>query len=108
MSTLYAAATSLTVSPAPSLESASRCWCAVMANGLPNFTPAAFARALPSPVRDLMSDLSKNMLGRTFCPLGDAAALPTISIVAKWRNEFEEHLNGRCPYKSAEALVGSR
>jgi len=57
---------------------------------------------------DLMSDLSKNMLGRTFCPLGDAAALPTISIVAKWRNEFEEHLNGRCPYKSAEALVGSR
>jgi NADH-quinone oxidoreductase subunit F len=57
---------------------------------------------------DLMSDLSKNMLGRTFCPLGDAAALPTISIVAKWRNEFEEHLNGRCPYKSAEALVGTR
>ena len=57
---------------------------------------------------DLMSDLSKNMLGRTFCPLGDAAALPTISIVAKWRSEFEEHLNGRCPYKSAEALVGSR
>jgi NADH-quinone oxidoreductase subunit F len=48
------------------------------------------------------------MLGRTFCPLGDAAALPTISIVAKWRNEFEEHLNGRCPYKPAEALVGSR
>jgi NADH-quinone oxidoreductase subunit F len=57
---------------------------------------------------DLMGDLAKNMLGRTFCPLGDAAALPTISIVAKWRNEFEEHLNGRCPYKSAEALAGSR
>ena len=57
---------------------------------------------------DLIGDLAKNMLGRTFCPLGDAAALPTISIVAKWRNEFEEHLNGRCPYKSAEALVGSR
>jgi NADH-quinone oxidoreductase subunit F len=57
---------------------------------------------------DLIGDLSKNMLGRTFCPLGDAAALPTISIVAKWRNEFEEHLNGRCPYKPAEALVGSR
>jgi len=48
------------------------------------------------------------MLGRTFCPLGDAAALPTISIVTKWRNEFEDHLNGRCAYKSAEALVGSR
>jgi NADH-quinone oxidoreductase subunit F len=57
---------------------------------------------------DLVGDLAKNMLGRTFCPLGDAAALPTISIVTKWRNEFEEHLSGRCPYKSAEALVGSR
>ena len=30
--------------------------------------------------------------GRTFCPLGDAAAMPTISIVKKWRNEFEDHL----------------
>ncbi len=57
---------------------------------------------------DIVGDLAKNMLGRTFCPLGDAAALPTISIVQKWRNEFEQHLNGRCPFKSAEALVGSR
>jgi NADH-quinone oxidoreductase subunit F len=57
---------------------------------------------------DLAAELSKNMLGRTFCPLGDAAALPTISIVKKWRNEFEDHLNGRCAYKSAEALVGTR
>src|SRR5258705_49497 len=46
--------------------------------------------------------------GGSSCPLGDAAALPTISIVQKWRNEFEQHLNGRCPFKSAEALVGSR
>jgi NADH-quinone oxidoreductase subunit F len=57
---------------------------------------------------DIVGELAKNMLGRTFCPLGDAAALPTISIVQKWRNEFEDHLNGRCAYKSAEALVGSR
>jgi NADH-quinone oxidoreductase subunit F len=57
---------------------------------------------------DMIADLAKNMLGRTFCPLGDAAALPTISIVQKWRNEFEDHLHGRCAYKSAEALVGSR
>jgi NADH-quinone oxidoreductase subunit F len=57
---------------------------------------------------DIIGDLSKNMLGRTFCPLGDAAALPTISIVQKWRGEFEQHLTGRCPFKSAEALVGAR
>jgi NADH-quinone oxidoreductase subunit F len=57
---------------------------------------------------DIIADLAKNMLGRTFCPLGDAAAMPTISIMKKWRGEFEEHLKGRCAYKSAESLVGSR
>ena len=57
---------------------------------------------------DLIGELAKNMLGRTFCPLGDAAALPTISIVQKFRSEFEDHLNGRCAYKSAEALIGAR
>jgi NADH-quinone oxidoreductase subunit F len=56
----------------------------------------------------LIGDLASNMLGRTFCPLGDAAAMPTISIVKKFRNEFEDHLQGRCAYKSAEALIGSR
>jgi NADH-quinone oxidoreductase subunit F len=40
------------------------------------------------------------MLGRTFCPLGDAAAMPTISIVKKFRQEFEDHLEGRpCPFE---------
>jgi NADH-quinone oxidoreductase subunit F len=48
------------------------------------------------------------MLGRTFCPLGDAAAMPTISIVQKFRSEFEDHLHGRCAYKSSEALIGAR
>jgi NADH-quinone oxidoreductase subunit F len=57
---------------------------------------------------DLLGELAMNMLGRTFCPLGDAAAMPTISIVQKFRSEFEDHLNGRCAYKSAEALVGAR
>src|SRR5262252_7579159 len=57
---------------------------------------------------DLIADLAKNMLGRTFCPLGDAAAMPTISIMKKWRGEFEDHLKGRCPYKSAAALVGAK
>jgi NADH-quinone oxidoreductase subunit F len=57
---------------------------------------------------DMIGELSKNILGRSFCPLGDAAAMPTISIVQKWRNEFEDHLQGRCAYKSAGDLVGSR
>ena len=49
---------------------------------------------------DNIQYLAENMLGRTFCPLGDAAALPTISIVKKYRDEFEAHLEGRpCPYE---------
>jgi NADH-quinone oxidoreductase subunit F len=56
----------------------------------------------------LVDELAKNMLGRTFCPLGDAAAMPTISIVKKWRHEFEEHLAGKCAYKHAKKIVGVR
>ncbi|MGA3295106.1 MAG: NADH-quinone oxidoreductase subunit NuoF [Candidatus Acidiferrales bacterium] len=55
----------------------------------------------------LIEELSKNMLGRTFCPLGDAAALPTISIVKKWRNEFEDHLEGKCAYNAADAIAAA-
>jgi NADH-quinone oxidoreductase subunit F len=51
---------------------------------------------------DNIQYLSENMLGRTFCPLGDAAALPTISIVKKFRKEFEDHLEGKpCPFEKA-------
>lgn len=55
----------------------------------------------------LVDELSKNMLGRTFCALGDAAAMPTISIVKKWRSEFEDHLHGKCAYKPAEMLASA-
>jgi NADH-quinone oxidoreductase subunit F len=49
---------------------------------------------------DNIKYLAENMLGRTFCPLGDAAAMPTIAFVKKFRKEFEDHLDGRgCPYK---------
>ena len=55
---------------------------------------------------DLMGDVARNMLGRTFCPLGDAAAMPMISFVEKFRPEFEEHLNGRpCPFEGARHMV---
>ena len=54
----------------------------------------------------LIGELSKNMLGRTFCALGDAAAMPTISIVENSREDFEAHLNGKpCPYEHAAELA---
>jgi NADH-quinone oxidoreductase subunit F len=48
---------------------------------------------------DNIQYLAENMLGRTFCPLGDAAAMPILGFVKKFRKEFEEHLNGKpCPF----------
>jgi NADH-quinone oxidoreductase subunit F len=41
----------------------------------------------------LLRELSQNMLGRTFCALGDAAAMPTISIVDKFPEDFERRLS---------------
>ena len=38
--------------------------------------------------------LAENMMGRTFCPLGDAAAMPTLGFIKKFRGEFEEYLAG--------------
>jgi NADH-quinone oxidoreductase subunit F len=53
---------------------------------------------------DLIEEISRNMLGRTFCPLGDAAAMPTISYVQKFREEFEARLPKPVPVE-AEPLV---
>ena len=48
---------------------------------------------------DNIQYLAENMLGRTFCPLGDAAAMPVLGFVKKFRKEFEDHLNGKtCPF----------
>ena len=41
---------------------------------------------------DTVDQLAVNMFGRTFCPLGDAAAMPTMAIVRKFRPEFEARI----------------
>jgi NADH-quinone oxidoreductase subunit F len=57
---------------------------------------------------DLIGDLARGMFGRTFCPLGDAAAMPTMAFVEKFRDEFEAHLDGRpCPFEGAAQMVTS-
>ena len=56
---------------------------------------------------DTALDVSLNILGKTLCPLGDAAAMPAIAFLKKFRHEFEEHLKlGKCPYENETALVG--
>src|SRR5271168_5100658 len=48
---------------------------------------------------DNVQYLAENMLGRTFCPLGDAAAMPILGFVKKFRKEFEDYIEGKpCPF----------
>jgi len=48
---------------------------------------------------DLLVSLADGMMGRTICPLADAAAMPVQSFVKKFRAEFEEHVSKkRCPH----------
>jgi NADH-quinone oxidoreductase subunit F len=54
--------------------------------------------------------LAENMMGRTFCPLGDAAAMPTLGFVKKFRKEFEDYIDGNragTPVMSEPDLVGA-
>ncbi len=39
---------------------------------------------------DNLVRIAHNVIGNTICPLGDAAALPVISFVTKFRSEFDE------------------
>ncbi|MBI5575887.1 MAG: NADH-quinone oxidoreductase subunit NuoF [Deltaproteobacteria bacterium] len=48
---------------------------------------------------ELVLDLCDNMMGRTICPLADAAAMPAQSFIWKFREEFERHIKEKkCPY----------
>ncbi len=41
---------------------------------------------------ELLDDVAKNIMGRTICALGDAAALPVIGFVKHFRDEFAYHI----------------
>ncbi len=47
---------------------------------------------------DLLKDIARSMMGKTICPLADAAAMPVIAICEKYREELEEHIREKkCP-----------
>ncbi len=47
---------------------------------------------------ELLIQIADNMQGNTICLLADACAMPTRSIVSKFRDEFRAHVElGRCP-----------
>lgn len=41
---------------------------------------------------DKIIQLANSMLGKTLCPLGDAAAMPILSIIQKFRDELESYI----------------
>jgi NADH-quinone oxidoreductase subunit F len=56
---------------------------------------------------DLLLDVCDRILGHCLCPLGDAAAMPIASYVAKFRAEFQRHLDeGGCPFGGESSLDG--
>lgn len=48
-----------------------------------------------------IEDVCANILGRTICPLGDAAVMPIQSAVKHWRDEWQYHIeHGHCLVQS--------
>ncbi|PWB68159.1 MAG: NADH-quinone oxidoreductase subunit F [Deltaproteobacteria bacterium] len=48
---------------------------------------------------ELVLDVCDNMMGRTICPLADAAVMPAQSFLWKFRDEFEYHIKvQKCPF----------
>jgi NADH-quinone oxidoreductase subunit F len=45
----------------------------------------------------LLDNVAENIMGRTICALGDAAAMPVRSFIQHFRSEFEYHIeHGKC------------
>ncbi len=52
-----------------------------------------------------IEEICGNILGRTVCPLGDAAVMPIQSAIKLWREEWQYHVdNKKCLVKSEFAL----
>jgi NADH-quinone oxidoreductase subunit F len=57
---------------------------------------------------ETLLDLSDNILGRSFCALGDGATAPVSSSIKYFRDEYLAHVNGRgCPFPGARTLAGA-
>ncbi len=45
---------------------------------------------------DLLDSVAFNIMGRTICALGDAAAMPVRAMLKHFRHEFEHHVEHKC------------
>ncbi len=56
---------------------------------------------------DLLLDVCDRVNGKCLCPLGDTAMIAIASYVAKFRDEFQAHIDqGGCPLGGASSLEG--
>jgi NADH-quinone oxidoreductase subunit F len=54
---------------------------------------------------DLLLNVCDRILGNCLCPLGDAAAMPVASYVARFRAEFQRHIDeAGCPFDGESTL----
>jgi NADH-quinone oxidoreductase subunit F len=59
---------------------------------------------------DLLFGVASNIVGKTLCAFGDAAATPVLTTLNHFRNEFEAHIHeGRCtlpaPWRAKEPML---
>jgi NADH-quinone oxidoreductase subunit F len=56
---------------------------------------------------DLLLDVAERINGKCLCPLGDSDAIAVASYVAKFRDEFQAHVDGGgCPLGGSSSLEG--
>ena len=54
---------------------------------------------------DVLLNACDRILGNCLCPLGDSAAMPVASYVAKFREEYQRHIDeGGCPFGGESSL----
>jgi len=55
---------------------------------------------------DKLLDICDNILGRSFCALGDGATSPIMSSIQYFRDEYVEHLrHGGCPFDPVRSTL---
>ena len=52
---------------------------------------------------DLLSSVTTNIMGRTICALGDAAAMPVRAMIKHFRPEFEALIRNKTPQAAPSA-----
>jgi NADH-quinone oxidoreductase subunit F len=50
---------------------------------------------------ELLEEICDNMVGKTFCPMGEAAVNPVLSTLKHFRHEYEYYIQHKQPITAA-------